>query len=70
MKRGLEKSRLQQLVGSGSGGGGGNVKVSVSLNSRSFDNQAFHAWCLSNHICCSAIFTDEIANKNHSRSQA
>lgn len=38
----LKKSRLHQQVSSGSGGGGSNVKVSV-LNSRSFDNQAFHA---------------------------
>ena len=60
----LNKSRLHQQVSSGSGGGGSNVKVSV-LNSRSFDNQAFHARCLSNHICCSAIFTEERANKNH-----
>ena len=60
----LKKSRLHQQVSSGSGGGGSNVKVSV-LNSRSFDNQAFHARCLSNHICCSAIFTEERANKNH-----
>ena len=66
MKRGFKKSRLHQQVGNGSGGGGGNVKVSV-LNSRSFDNQAFHARCLSNHICCSAIFTEEIENKSHLR---
>ena len=68
MKRGFKKSRLHQQVGSGSGGSGSNVKVSV-LNSRSFDNQAFHARCLSNHICCSAIFTEERANKNHLRLQ-
>ena len=68
MKRGLKKSRLQQLVGSGIGGGGSNVKVSV-LNSRSFDNQTFHARCLGNYICCSAIFTEEIATKYQSRPQ-